>query len=229
MILDRRNINGAVINNQPMLNCGPGRDANNGANQLLISNNTVSNGNVFDVRLNVADTAFLGNAASATFGYAGSVGDFEVEPADAVSGANETFSYLLMWTVPEPLNWHDLRTLELRLRDGATTILRLRYEEDGNLVSVFSEATGRFGKAWPLGTNKTLQTPYATIDLGETTVGPVNGALGVGPNSPTIRLSLDLRFKPSAAGSTYSVEVAATDDLGNADPFAVAGTLAVHE
>ncbi|HUR99039.1 MAG TPA: hypothetical protein VMZ26_13315, partial [Pyrinomonadaceae bacterium] len=118
IILDRRNINGVVLNNQPMLNCGPGRDANTGANQLLISNNTVSNGNLFDIRLNVADTAFLGNAVVSTYGYAGLVGDFEVEPADAVAGVNETFIYPLMWTVPEPLNWHDLKTLELRVRDG---------------------------------------------------------------------------------------------------------------
>ncbi|HUR97178.1 MAG TPA: hypothetical protein VMZ26_03815, partial [Pyrinomonadaceae bacterium] len=157
------------------------------------------------------------------------VGDFEVEPADAVAGVNETFIYPLMWTVPEPLNWHDLKTLELRVRDGATTILNLRYVEDGNLISVFNEATGRFGKSLPVGSDRMLQTQYATLDLGETIVGPVNGALGFGPNSPTIRLSLGLRFKPSAAGRIYSVEVAATDDFGNADPLAVAGTLAVPE
>jgi hypothetical protein len=72
-----------------------------------------------------------------------------------------------------------------------------------------------------------LQTRYAALDLGETTVGPVNGALGFGPNSPTVRLDLAFRFKPSAAGKTYRVEVAARDDLGNEDPFTLAGTLTV--
>jgi hypothetical protein len=73
-----------------------------------------------------------------------------------------------------------------------------------------------------------LQTRYATLDLAETTVRPVNGALGTGPNSPTVRLDLALRFKPLAAGKTYRVEVAARDDFGNEDPFAVAGTLTLN-
>lgn len=43
-----------------------------------------------------------------------------------------------------------------------------------------------------------------------------------------IRLNPGLRFKPWAAGRTYTVEAVATDDLDNVDPFAVAGTFAVE-
>jgi hypothetical protein len=35
-------------------------------------------------------------------------------------------------------------------------------------------------------------------------------------------------FKPSAAGKTYRVEMAARDELVNEDPFALAGTLTVN-
>jgi hypothetical protein len=229
LILSRRNINGGLLNQDVFLNCGPGGNANEQANQLFVFNDTFTSGFVFDVRLRVADTALQGNAVTSTFGFAGAVGDFEVEPADALAEVNEPFSYPLMWTVPEPLNWHYLRTIELRIRDGATTILHLLYEEEGNLVSVFNKASGEFGRPSPVGSSKKLQTQYATVDLGESSAGPVNGALGFGPNSPTIRLNLGLWFKPSAAGKVYSVEVAATDDLGNQDPFAVAGTLTVPE
>jgi len=228
--LERRNINGTILNGSGFfLNCGPGGNANDQANMLFVFQNTSTGGTIFDVRLEVTDTSFPAESEILTFGYAGLVGDFEVEPPNAVAGVNELFSYPLMWTVPEPLNWHDLKTLELRIRDGATTILHLRYEEEGNLVSVYNESAGKFGKASPVGSNKKLQTQYATLDLGETIVGPVNNAIGFGPNSPTIRLNLALRFKPSAAGRVYSVEAAATDDLGNVDPFAVAGSLTVPE
>ena len=227
LVLERRTINGGILDSDDFLNCGPGGNANNQANQLFVFQNTFTGGTVFDVRMEVQDTAFPAEGETLIFGYAGQVGDFEVEPADAVADVHESISYPLMWTVPEPLDWHDLKTLELRIRDGATTILHLRYEEDGNLVSVYNESTGKFGKPSPVGSSKKLQTQYATLDLGETTVGPVNNAIGFGPNSPTIRLNLGLQFKPSAAGRVYSVEVAATDDLGNADPFAVAGTLTV--
>src|SRR5262245_7803215 len=49
-----------------------------------------------------------------------------------------------------------------------------------------------------------------------------------GPNSPTVLLSLAIRFKPDAAGKTYRVEVAGRDDLGNEDPFTLAGMLTVN-
>src|SRR5215204_989479 len=200
LVLDRRTINGGILNHQDFLNCGPGGNANSQANQLFVFQNTFTGGTVFDIVMEVQDTAFPADAEILTFGYAGQVGDFEVEPADAVADVHVSISYPLMWTVPEPLNWHDLKTLELRIRDGATTILHLRYEEDGNLVSVYNESTGKFGKPSVVGSSKKLQTQYATLDLGETTVGPVNNAIGFGPNSPTIRLNLGLQFKPSAAG-----------------------------
>jgi hypothetical protein len=45
--------------------------------------------------------------------------------------------------------------------------------------------------------------------------------------SPTVRLTLPLRFKGSAKGRTFTIQAAATDDLGHEDPFALAGTVVV--
>jgi hypothetical protein len=38
-----------------------------------------------------------------------------------------------------------------------------------------------------------------------------------------------LSFKPSARGRTFRVDIAASDDLGNEDPFTFAGTLTVAD
>jgi len=228
LVLDRRTGGGTILDHQSMLNCGPGGNANNGANQLFVTGNTFTGGTVADVRMEISDTSFPADGVTLTFGFAGQVGDFEVDPPDALAQANQAYTYPVFWSVPEPLNWHDLKTVDLRIReDGGSTFLLVRFEEGGNLFSVFNDATGRFGNAYPVGSNKKLQTRYVSLDLGETSVGPVNGALGTGPTSPTVRLGLGLTFKPPSVGKTYSVELAATDDLGHEDPFAVAGTLTV--
>jgi hypothetical protein len=227
MIIDRRNSAGGFLNTQTFLNCGPGRDANSGANQLVINNNSFTSGSLSDLRLQVADTGLLTGGVINTYGFSGLVGDFEVEPAEATLEVNEPFDYGFIWSVPEPLNWHDIDTLELRVRHGATTIMQVRFEDSGNLISLFNEQKSEYGKAGVIGSNKKLQNQFVTLDLAESTVGPINNAIGFGPNSPTVRLGLNLAFKPSSRDAVYSVEVAATDDDGNADPWAFAGTITV--
>lgn len=227
MEIAHRNSGGGILRNRTRENCGPGGDANDPANQRFI-NEPLNSGSLSNIRIIVEDTGAPTQGVQQIYHFNGMVGDFEVEPIDAVAQVNEPINYSFVWTVPEPLNWHDLDTVELRVMDGSDAILHVRFEEAQNLFSLFNEATGQFGNGFPVGANKRLQTRYATLDLGETTVGPVNGALGFGPNSPTVRLNLALRFKPSAAGKTYRVEVAARDDLGNEDPFTLAGTLTVN-
>ena len=226
MIIDYDNSAGTLLHRSTNEVCGPGGDANNQANEFFISEGFAS-GSLSEIRIQVEDVDDPTHGVLQGFNFAGQVGTFEVEPADAVASVNEPIHYSLTWTVPEPRNWHSLEWLELRIVDGSDAILHLRFEEASHLISVFSDTTGSFGKGFPVGSNKRLQTLSATLDLGETTVGPVNSALGFGPESPTVRLDLALRFKPSAAGKTYRVEVAARDDLGNEDPFTLAGTLTV--
>ncbi len=226
MVIEHRNSNGAILRTRSRLNCGPGGDANNGANQFFISE-VLTGGSLFDIRILVETTANPTSGVLSTYNFAGQVGDFEVDPMDAIAMVNERINFGFIWTVPELRNWHDLNSLELRITDGSNAILHIRFEEDGNMISVFNEATGRFGKGSPIGSNRRLQTQYATLYLENTTAGAVNSVLGTGANSPTVRIDLALRFKPSAAGRTYQIEVAAKDDFGNEDPFATAGTLTV--
>jgi hypothetical protein len=105
----------------------------------------------------------------------------------------------------------------------------MRWEEATNTISLFNEASGKFGPGFKPGSPNVLQSSQATLDLAETTVKAVDSVLGSGPTSPSVQLNLALSFKPSAAGRTFVVEVAASDHLGHEEPFAKAGTLTVGQ
>ncbi len=223
---EHRSFNGAILRNRTFLNCGPGGNANDGANQFFISE-VFTSGSVHDIRLRLDNSTTPFNLVTQTYGFAGLVGDFEVSPETATVSVGELINYGFTWTVPEPFDWHDLESMDFRIVDGARAILRVRFEEQGNMIRVFNEATGEYGRALPIGTRLRLQTPFATLNLANTSFGPVNSVLGVGAASPSVKINLPLAFKPSAAGKTYTIEVAARDDLGNEDPFAIAGTLTI--
>jgi hypothetical protein len=162
-----------------------------------------------------------GRAVTVSFTPAGPTGLFKLSPAVETVAPLDLLSYAFSWTVPDPFNWHHLRDLQLRIRDENNLILWLRFNEADRTFSLFNQATGRFGGAATAGSNQRLQTPYATLNLAQTSV------LASGPTSPTVTLNLGLSFKPSAAGRTYFVEVAASDDDGNTDAFIQAGTLTI--
>ncbi len=150
------------------------------------------------------------------------VGTSELSPSDATAEANDRLEYALTWTVPKPLNWHDLDWIQMRIRDGEDTLLWLKFNEADNTISLYDESKLQFGKGHSPGSARRLQTPGATLYLAESSVE------GGGPTGPDVTLNLSLGIKPPAAGHIYSVEVAARDDLGNEDDFFVdAGTLTV--
>ena len=163
------------------------------------------------------------------FNFNGPTGNFTLVPGDASAAVHERRNYLFTWTVPEPRGWHDLQSLELRIRDGAHTVLWIDWDEATNTVSLFNQASGKFGPAFEPGSANVLQSAQASLYLAELTVKAVNSVLGTGPTSPSVQLTLPLSFKPSAAGRTLIVEVAASDHLGHQDPFVQAGTLTVTE
>jgi hypothetical protein len=166
---------------------------------------------------------------SKTFSFTGSTGNFTLDPSAASVAVHERFNYAFIWTVPEPGTWHDLQSLQLRIRDGKDTILWMRWEETTNTISLFNEASGKFGPGFKPGSPNVLQSAQATLNLAETTVKAVDSVLGTGPTSPSVQLNLGLSFKPSSAGRTFVVEVAASDHRGHEEPFAKAGTLTVTQ
>ncbi len=148
-------------------------------------------------------------------------GSFELTPTDATVEVQERLNYAFLWTVPEPLNWHDLELLELRIIDDEGTVIWVGFDEASETFSLFDEAKGEFGEGAAPGSDLLLESPQATLYLDETSV------VGSGPTGPTVTLNLSLSFNPLAAGRTFLVEVTASDDLGNEDDFSLAGTLTV--
>lgn len=149
------------------------------------------------------------------------VGTFALAPADSTASVNQHFDYAFTWTVPDPENWHDLKMLQLRLRDGSDVILSVTFDEASNTFSILN-AAGNAGPSAVPGSSQVLQTREAALYMAEAK------AIASGPTSPTVTLLLPLSLKPQTAGRSFVVEVAATDDFGTQSGFVQAGTLDVQ-
>lgn len=152
----------------------------------------------------------------------GTTGAFELLPSDAAAIVKEHLNYVFTWTVPPPLNWHDLRTLRLRVRDDSETILALLCDTANGTLSLFDEKKNRSEHGHPIGSNAHLETSQATVYLAETSL------VGSGPTGPSVTLNLALSFKHQATDRLFAVEVGASDDLGHVDDFAHAGWVTVQ-
>jgi hypothetical protein len=133
------------------------------------------------------------------------VGSGDLTPSKATVAVDERLNYVFSWTVPEGQNWHHLEFLQLRIRDNEGTIISVLFDEASNSFSLFNEATGEVGPAFPPGSPNLLQTPEATLHLAKTSV------VASGPDSPTVTLNFALSVEPPAARRRFDVEVAATD------------------
>jgi hypothetical protein len=150
------------------------------------------------------------------------VGTVNLTPYDAIVAANEKLDYSFTWTVPAPLTWRDLQTVDLRFRDEQDVILLLRFDAASQTFSVFNEASGRFERGFAAGSPNRLQTTAATVHLADSSV------VGSGPTGQSLLLHLSLSFNPHMAGRSFLVEAAASDNLGNEqDAFGQTGRLTV--
>jgi Calx-beta domain len=148
-------------------------------------------------------------------------GFFSIDPEDATTTVHEKVNYAYTWVVPDPQAWRALNTLDLRIRDDSETIFWVRWDEPTNTISLVKDDDGRVGPGFTPGSHARLSTSAAQLILADSSV------VAGGPTAPDVTLNLELSFKPMAGGRSYIVEVAATDDLGNREDFAQAGTLIV--
>jgi uncharacterized delta-60 repeat protein len=148
-------------------------------------------------------------------------GGFDLSPTDATIREGERLTYDFAWTVPEPFNWHDLQSLELRILDGADAIFWLRFDEATGSFTVLDPVTRRQSGGHPAGTPGWLQSHEVSFDLGDARV------IGSGATGPHVTLRLPLSFGRRHVGRQLTVEVRSTDDAGLIDPFTEAGTLKV--
>jgi len=148
-------------------------------------------------------------------------GTFVLTPANATVSPQDGVTYTLEWTVPAPLTWHDLRSLDLRLRDEREMAIWLRWDEASNSFRLVNPAGNTYGPSRRPGEAAVLAGRLARLDLEETQV------VGGGPTSPQVTLTLDLKLDSRARGRTFVVEVAGLDDAGHQDALTPAGTLTV--
>lgn len=149
------------------------------------------------------------------------VGTFALEPADQTVVVGDRARLALHWTLPGA-PWRELRDIQLRARDAQGTVLHVRVTEGvPMLVSLFNQATGRFGPPAQPGSRTVLSGPTASVYLAGSSVQAASST------APTVTLTLDVGFKQAAGGRTFAIEVMASDDLGNVQDWEPAGTLTV--
>lgn len=150
----------------------------------------------------------------------GQTGTFALTPAHTTAAANERTNLSLEWTVPF-VGWRTLKDVQLRLRDEQGVAFWVLFNEASNTFRLFDPNTGNFGPARQVGGSGILRGADVRMNLSSSRV------IADGPNDLSVVLSLDLELKNSTRGRHFLVEVAASDDFGHAEDFAVAGTLDV--
>jgi hypothetical protein len=154
-----------------------------------------------------------------------SLGTFSLEPSEATVGVGEHVSYHFEWTVPGP-GWRVLDTLQLRIFDEQGIILWVRFQEVAGSPGTFSlvnPKNGAVGPAFEPGMPNRLETEAAVLYL--------SGSAVDGPPGSRVGLTLDVSFKPQAAGQdgrTYQIDVLAIDDAGQQQGFTPAASLTVQ-
>ncbi len=146
---------------------------------------------------------------------------FSLTPRDSQVAVGQHLPLTLTWTVPKHEVWTDLKTIQLRFKQDKGVALWVQWDQEPNTFRLVDPDTGQLGPPASPGASAVLETTLAALYLAETSVQ------GGGPKAPNVDLNLSLAFKPPTKGRTFAVDVAASDDFGNQDPFAPAGTVAV--
>jgi hypothetical protein len=170
-------------------------------------------------------------------------GAFDFSPDKSRVPSEQPQLFTVVWTVPEGEVWRDLKTIDLRLRDGHGAALWVRWDQSANTFAL-AEPRGKrhdhrrhghrhhddddcedavvFGPGYLPGTDQLLATRWASLDLLGSSV------TGSGADGATVTLQLAITFPRKSAGHAYRVELAASDDLGHDDAFTNAGTIFVQ-
>lgn len=241
-------LDGDVINADPKL--GPLQDNGGGTptHALLSSSPAIDRGTnngcpKFDQRLLPRPKDGDSNASTVACDIGafevqpGAVGTFALAPADATVTVGQRHAAVLTWTVPPPATWKDLKTVQVRLREqddddpgrsaergqdeAAHVALQFEWDQGTNTVRLVDPKTGGLGPPASLGSDTVLKSARAALHLKDSSI------TGGGPTAPDVAFNMNLEFHPPSKGRTYLVEVAATNDAGDSQSFAPAGTIAV--
>jgi Calx-beta domain/Dickkopf N-terminal cysteine-rich region len=147
------------------------------------------------------------------------IGTAELAPPESSVHVGEHLPVTLTWT--HPVRWRDLDTVDLRLRDENGIAIWLRFDEAANTFALVDPTYQLSGAGSTPGEPGQLAGELVAVRLDESAVQ------ADGPDAPSVDLTFALSFALRAAGKTYTVEAAATDDSGGAQDFEALGTIAV--
>ena len=155
-------------------------------------------------------------------GFSGFGGSVLVTP-DPTVAVGDQVPLLFAWIVPPPATWHEIQSLQVRLRDGADVALWLHWDQASDTLTLVDPETGHLrGATRQPGDGGHLTTRLARVDLRDSAVETS------GEDGDAVALLLPVSFKTPAAGRTYQVEVGGTNDQGRVQGFAPVGTIEVR-
>jgi hypothetical protein len=174
----------------------------------------------FDAQTGVG-TPFAGSFNSITVRPTpASTGTFALSPSNTTVSVGRRQSFALEWTVPLG-GWRLLKDVDIRFRDRKGIAFWLRFDEASNTFRVFDSEKNRFSAGKQVGGNGALSTPSATLRLQHSRI------VASGSDDVSVVIQFEITFKNPARGRRFTIESAATDDLGHADPFRTAGFVRV--
>jgi len=166
------------------------------------------------------------------------LGTVDAIPAEAATTVGASLPYGIQWTVPSPASWRSLQSMDIRLTeqptgesadhghggsgpDDAGVVLTVRWDEAANTFSMLDPLTGALIRSGQPGSHTRFETPLLGTSL------QFSDVVGSGPTGPSVVLTLDLSFKPQAAGRVFNVDVSSTADSGSQQGYTRAGTITV--
>jgi hypothetical protein len=144
-----------------------------------------------------------------------------LDPASGTTAPNQTFPLTFSWDVPSPQNWGALQSLDLRIRSDGQIIFGLRWEQVADLFQLLDANGNPVEPQFLGGTPIIVGTDQVKLDL--------TGARsqGSGITGQNVALTLPLILSDSLAGKDLQIEVTASGDADNTDPFKVVGKITV--
>jgi hypothetical protein len=154
----------------------------------------------------------------------GPVGIAILDPDNATLKKQEKFHLNYLWRVPPGENWHDLKSLDLRVRDDDDTLIWFRWTEGADTFQLINPHTGEpHGPAVFAGSTNVLKTDDAELDAKE------SSRHGSRPTGPEVTLQLALTFhEKSGKHDAFTIEVNAANDKGQTQSFVALGSVTVR-
>jgi hypothetical protein len=165
-------------------------------------------------------TSFSGSYNFITVTPSNGVGTFSVAPQNSTVAPGHATNLAVTWTVPSG-SWRQLKDIELRLRGDDGSLILIDWNEAANTFALFNPHSKKFGPAKLLGGHANLSNNLVDVLLDS------SSTQAAGPTSPTVNVNFALRFNHLASGHTFTLDAAATNDVGGKAVFALGGAIVV--